>query len=309
MHQSILCSTTNLKHVRLENKILGTKNYLYNYTFMIPQITLEDAYRGLRGFHQRMQIIVRKEDILNFLRNSLAGVPRNIKDQSSNLLRVWAHQCECVIAQRLRRGQQMFCLYSKLWEERALRELINKMRQQMTRRGKEFVFGAIGIGAYDWEANRITDADMKKHFAEFKYIYMLKEKTYACKQCLPSTKINVSGSSIIPCQCADSEKVSFDNWDPFIEKPDLLVWRKLNESGSYEYKVYGSYNDVTAIDFLNVQIDTEYRKQWDNTAITLEVIDTDPDVSFDSDIVYWEMLWPVRLVSLCLCVSENISCF
>lgn len=58
------------------------------------------------------------------------------------------------------------------------------------------------------------------------------------------------------------------------------------------YQVYVTYNDITAEDFFKVQTDTEYRKEWDNTAIALEVVDVDPS-SNDSHIIYWEMLWPV----------------
>nr|CAD7264111.1 unnamed protein product [Timema shepardi] len=82
------------------------------------------------------------------------------------------------------------------------------------------------------------------------------------------------------------------NWVPFIEREDLLIWRK-DCNALYAYKVYGNYNDVTAEDFLQVQIDTEYRKQWDNTAVNLQILESDPKTT--SDIVYWEMQWPLNL--------------
>jgi hypothetical protein len=63
--------------------------------------------------------------------------------------------------------------------------------------------------------------------------------------------------------------------------------------------VYGKYHDVAAKDFLKVQIDTEFRKTWDNTAINLEVVEEDS--ASNSDIVYWEMKWPV-------CVSFLLQC-
>lgn len=84
--------------------------------------------------------------------------------------------------------------------------------------------------------------------------------------------------------------MAYDSWAPFIESKDLIVWRRPYK-GHYEYKVYGSYDDVNAIDFLDTQMDTEYRKKWDNTAVTLEVVEK--DATSDSDIIYWEMLWPV----------------
>lgn len=58
--------------------------------------------------------------------------------------------------------------------------------------------------------------------------------------------------------------------------------------------MYAIYKDVSPEDFLHVQTDTEYRKTWDKTAVTLDVIDSDPVHKGKSHIIYWEMLWPVR---------------
>jgi len=60
--------------------------------------------------------------------------------------------------------------------------------------------------------------------------------------------------------------------------------------------VYGKYSDVTAKDFLKAQIDTEFRKTWDNTAINLRVVEQDSESN--SDVMYWEMKWPVRVILL-----------
>lgn len=81
----------------------------------------------------------------------------------------------------------------------------------------------------------------------------------------------------------------------------MLIWRRLeSNSGLYAYKVYASFSDVTADDFLQVQLDIEYRKKWDNTAKELDIIDTDPltESAEDcrSDIIYWEMMWPVSIL-------------
>lgn len=57
--------------------------------------------------------------------------------------------------------------------------------------------------------------------------------------------------------------------------------------------VFVEYPDITAEDFLHVQTDVEYRKKWDNTAVSLEVIDEDTAKGSNSHIIYWEMLWPV----------------
>lgn len=42
-----------------------------------------------------------------------------------------------------------------------------------------------------------------------------------------------------------------------------------------------------------MQTDTQYRKVWDKTAISLDIVDVDPANRSKSQVVYWEMLWPV----------------
>jgi hypothetical protein len=245
--------------------------------------------KNVQNVKERVELILKNSKLFGALKEKFTAVPRSLKDQSSSVLRVWAHQCECVLAQRLRRGQQMFCLYSKLWEERALREFIKQMRNRLSVKGRNFVIGALGLAAYDWRANRIPESEIRKHKKELDYVYTLKEKTL-CNSCTKNSRI---------CQCQkpgdNAEKPlmsSYDDWKVFIEKNDLVVWRRLHSSGNYEYKVYGSYSDVSAEDFLNVQIDINYRRQWDTTAVALNVVETDPDPASHSDIVYWEMLWP-----------------
>lgn len=58
--------------------------------------------------------------------------------------------------------------------------------------------------------------------------------------------------------------------------------------------MHASYSDVTAEDFLYVQTDTQYRKVWDKSAVTLDIVDVDPANRTKSQVVYWEMLWPVK---------------
>lgn len=95
-----------------------------------------------------------------------------------------------------------------------------------------------------------------------------------------------------------------DGWKPYIEREDMLIWRKEepNSGGLYAYKVYGSFADVTADDFLQAQIDVEYRKEWDPTARELQILDTDPQSQSSddtrSDVIYWETIWPVCVIAI-----------
>lgn len=69
--------------------------------------------------------------------------------------------------------------------------------------------------------------------------------------------------------------------------------------------MFVEYPDITAEDFLHVQTDVEYRKKWDNTAVSLEVVDEDTTKGSNSSIIYWEMLWPVWALINLPC---NIDC-
>lgn len=74
------------------------------------------------------------------------------------------------------------------------------------------------------------------------------------------------------------------------------------------YLVYASYADVSADDFLFVQTDTTYRKEWDKSAITLEIVDNDPANITKSQIIYWEMLWPVSILAYtCFSISLQLE--
>lgn len=55
--------------------------------------------------------------------------------------------------------------------------------------------------------------------------------------------------------------------------------------------MYGHLDDITAMDFLRVQIDTNFRKQWDTSATELKIVEENGETN--SDLVYWEMRWPV----------------
>lgn len=58
-------------------------------------------------------------------------IARNVKNRSRLILRLWAEHCEYILAQRFRRGQQMVCLYRRIWDENALRHIIQQFRKQV----------------------------------------------------------------------------------------------------------------------------------------------------------------------------------
>ncbi|KAH8274020.1 hypothetical protein KR044_008103 [Drosophila immigrans] len=82
------------------------------------------------------------------------------------------------------------------------------------------------------------------------------------------------------------------NWEPYFSKNEFSIWRREERSSLYSYKVYARFDDITADDFLHVQTDLDYRRQWDDTALRLELINEDPVPGSNSHLIYWEMQWP-----------------
>lgn len=233
------------------------------------------------------------------MRWKLYKLPQFLKSHSLGIVTQCVRNCECLMAYKLRRGQQMFSLYSKLWGEARFKDLLQQIRRKMVRQfteNKMLMFGG-GIVLFDWNENRIPDKEMKEHYVDLDYISFLVDKTVTCSVCHKRLVVDAPIPDIVYCSCPGSKPVynkTFDSvpWTPFIERPDLLIWRKEEEqhAGLYEYKLFGIYREVRADIFLKVQIDTEFRKQWDATAVEIRVIDSEP-VS-NSDVLYWEMKWP-----------------
>ncbi|XP_017594690.1 PREDICTED: stAR-related lipid transfer protein 7, mitochondrial [Corvus brachyrhynchos] len=49
-----------------------------------------------------------------------------------------------------------------------------------------------------------------------------------------------------------------------MEREHFRLWRRpIPGSHLFQYRVFGSYTDVTPRQFFNVQLDTKHRKQWD----------------------------------------------
>lgn len=144
---------------------------------------------------------------------------------------------------------------------------------------------------------------MDSYKEEIEGIHRLRECTVVCAKCHLRMIIDVTQPGIKYCKCygatpTAASNESSDGWQPFIERQDMLIWKRQepDSGGLFAYKVYGSFPDVTAEDFLQVQIDVDYRKKWDPTARELQVIDTDPrsgqSCSHSTDVIYWEMIWP-----------------
>lgn len=129
-------------------------NFFTHITIRHPRIV------QFNGFKDEMIFLCTQLTLFKTLRLKVQQFQLSLQKHSFLILSTCAQQCECVLAHRIRRGQQIFNLYSKLWDEVALREFGHRLRQQFARRGKELLFGAVGVSAFNWDDKRISDVEM-----------------------------------------------------------------------------------------------------------------------------------------------------
>ncbi|XP_032687899.1 stAR-related lipid transfer protein 7, mitochondrial-like isoform X2 [Odontomachus brunneus] len=218
------------------------------------------------------------------------------REQGKQVAQACRRQFEFITAQRIRRNVQIFYLYTRIWDEVALREFIKSWRLRVTR---NFLLSTVAVTMYNWDHDRITDEELNKYIHEIERIHRLRDCTVVCAKCHLRIIVDVIQANVKYCKCngvqSTTSSQNTDGWLPYIERQDMLIWRRQETGGLYAYKVYGSFSDVTAEDFLQAQVDVDYRLEWDSTAKELEIIETDPkSKSSDqsNDIIHWEMLWP-----------------
>ncbi|KGL74929.1 hypothetical protein N309_00285, partial [Tinamus guttatus] len=85
-------------------------------------------------------------------------------------------------------------------------------------------------------------------------------------------------------------------WEMVMDKKHFRLWRRpIEGTHLYQYRVFGTYTDVTPRQFFNVQLDTEYRKKWDSLVIKLDVIER--DLATGSEVIHWVTHFPYPMYS------------
>uniref|UniRef100_A0A665UZB8 StAR-related lipid transfer protein 7, mitochondrial n=1 Tax=Echeneis naucrates TaxID=173247 RepID=A0A665UZB8_ECHNA len=190
------------------------------------------------------------------------------------LLSIFADHCSFVTGQRLRRACQVGELYSNLYSERTRWSLVgNFWRRFQSKHAPSGKLIAALAGVFMWENEKIQDEEIHRCGLELQALE-------AVKRLNSSNAVEQQGSG----------------WEVVMEKKDFRVWKRpIPNSHLYEYRVLGSYSDVTPRQFFNVQLDTEYRKKWDSLVIKLEVVDR--DFSTGSEVVHWATHFPYPMYS------------
>lgn len=197
-------------------------------------------------------------------------------------------------------------LRNYLWMRSYYNSFFDKTLLLRLRQPKFLVGGAILCNkntGFDWKSEKICESESQNYFGHIDQCAEIKNKTITCKVCGNRLRIEGEMANITYCQCKDTPKSVYGvkdedcDWIPFIERKDIIVWRRPHKTmkGNYEYKMYGNFDDVSADEFLSVQLDmSEFRMSWDESTAQCVVIDqnTDTSASSDSIVYYWEVNWP-----------------
>lgn len=146
-------------------------------------------------------------------------------------------------------------------------------------------------------------------------------------------RVSVCVPGVTYCKCSHSKPGNSD-WEPFVERKDILVWRKehCQKKGLYHYKLYGVFDDITVWEFLAVQLDlSKFRLGWDSSTAQCRQVDKEdrggvdegvtntttlelskgcdtPGGSSDAMVYYWEVHWPTFFSNRCfgLCFALHV---
>ncbi|XP_037548385.1 stAR-related lipid transfer protein 7, mitochondrial [Nematolebias whitei] len=215
--------------------------------------------------------------LLSWLHRTGVGANKKADGQKrKGLLSIFADHCGFLTGQRLRRACQASELYSNLYSERTKRTLAGHIwRRFQNKHAPSAGKLMAALAVFMWENEKIQDEEIRRCGFELQAL-----ETVKC--------LYVSSGSVAANQESD--------WEIVMEKKDFRVWKRpIPNSHLYEYRVLGSYTDVTPRQFFNVQLDTEYRKKWDSLVIKLDVVDR--DVSTGSEIVHWATHFPYPMYS------------
>uniref|UniRef100_A0A3B1IJ44 StAR-related lipid transfer protein 7, mitochondrial n=1 Tax=Astyanax mexicanus TaxID=7994 RepID=A0A3B1IJ44_ASTMX len=215
--------------------------------------------------------------LLTWIQKAGEGASVVGRKKKEGLLSILANHCSFVTGQRLRRAFQIAELYSNLYSERTRWTLVGSIWRRL--QGKRSPAGklvAALAGVFMWEDEKIRDDEMKRCAWELQALDAVKKQTA------------VAGRV--------SSVQTETGWEVVIDKKGFRVWRRpIEGSHLFEYRVFGSYTDITPRQFFNVQLDTEYRKKWDALVIKLDVVDR--DMNTGSEVVHWATHFPYPMYS------------
>ncbi|KAI8483028.1 StAR- lipid transfer protein 7, mitochondrial [Branchiostoma belcheri] len=223
----------------------------------------------------------------------------SLHDSVVSIGRFLAQQFNVYAAQRIRRMGQVWSLYRDIYNDKTVNFMVSRFGRRLAKSERTrrwyVMFGAV---CFAWDKERITDQELDCYIQDMWDVQRMKNNANNRNSShQTNTEVDNRNSTEVDSRNSNISCSSFLNsWERVIDRTDLKVWRKPMEGSSlYQYKVYGTFHDISARTFFNVQLDLNYRKEWDKLVLKLEVIDKDDDDG--SEVVHWVMHYPYPMYS------------
>jgi len=196
-------------------------------------------------------------------------------------------QCSSYASIRVQRILRLVQLYKLLYNERTvaslLRNMYGKWYREMLRPRLQAAFGSgvlLSATVFSFVDNGINDDEMLRATAVLDVIEASEPNGGELMVTSPITK----GTRVVERGPAE--------WEPLITKEHFKLHRRPVRDNPflYEYRCSGSYTDITPAAFFVAQMDLDYRKQWDNLVVSLDVIDVQKQTG--SEVVRWITHFP-----------------
>ncbi|KAJ8317587.1 hypothetical protein KUTeg_005491 [Tegillarca granosa] len=175
-----------------------------------------------------------------------------------------------VAAHQIRRTLKFGSFYRNVYGDKCFMQLFNKFGGSKLRNAKvKFCFAAV---LFSWDKEKVSDMEINSTIEDMNEIEHIEQLHLKHPEYMKS-------------------------WELVIDREHLKLWRKPLPTSTYlyEYKVYGTFYDISAQSFFDIQVDLEYRKKWDKLAIQLDIVDKDQQSG--SEVVHWVTHFPYPMYS------------
>ncbi|TRY71711.1 hypothetical protein TCAL_10131 [Tigriopus californicus] len=224
---------------------------------------------------------------------------------SRGLVRSLRRQWDQLMARSGRRWAGLERIYAQGWG-RAGRRWLGRRLYHAHPAHALLAFSLVGGASsnFDWHTSSLTPETLREHCRDLDYIQRLIRQTLTCAHCGQRHRLEQPLPGHAYCHCPHQVASVYGQslhpdipWTPFLERPNILVWRMEQPPGSglYAYKMYGHFDDVTADELVEVQLDmSEFRLSWDQNTAQCHVVEECVDQTHQtlSQIYYWEVNWP-----------------
>nr|XP_027201019.1 stAR-related lipid transfer protein 7, mitochondrial-like [Dermatophagoides pteronyssinus] len=269
--------------------------------------------------------------------NKTTKIKEQIYDNMIVFIKLLQIQMNIYLSLQLRRIAQICHLYRRLYSPSELQILLENLKFFKSIRMNEFnlkkyfiqrmfiLSSAVCCSTFNWNEERINDDEFEELIKDFIQNYEqnqldknLQNPQPQQQQCELTNEPDddQSSSSFMAVNCMKATDINttvITEWEEIIRRPNFYVLRKsIDNSTLYQYKVFGSFDDISAYSFYAVQKDLDYRKKWDKLVIKLDIIDVEESSSsllgknsrsnrklYDSgnELIHWIMKYPYPMMN------------